>query len=204
MKKPLIKFINDEAQILLESILLVTKKQKSQEINNLFETYKTKLNLILTEKKFYVRFKTGLVADYSKLSEVATAINYAEKTIENSLGKGGGITNLGGNLISIAPLEQGEIIEVEEGFWFRDSSGQVIKFTEIDKLAKICGVKPKTIGQYLTTGKGKAQTKKGLISKTPLRAMSRTEAWEQDYFDKHGIYPNPSDVPDEPFRRNTI
>jgi hypothetical protein len=198
MKKPMIEFINREIKNFSSVYLTLVPQSNRQEAEILISQLKDNLNSVFEQRYFYVRHKTGLVGKFSSLKDVALDLNYSERTLECYISKGDGEADFNGVKVSIAPLEEVEVAPTDEGFWFRDLEGKVSKFDNLENAAKICKIKPKTLSVYLSSGKGKASTKMGVISTSPLRELTFTESFEQNYYLKHGYYPDPSEIPDEP------
>jgi hypothetical protein len=198
MKKAMINFINSEISTMIEKILSSSPSTKKDEISKIYNETFSKLNLAFTEKAFYARDKFGKVSKFLNLNDLSSHINYPSKTIDCYLSKGDGVATFKDFLVSTIPIFDVEINPVEEGFWFRDLKGKVSKFDNLENAAKACKLRPKSLYTYLSSGKGKASTKMGVISTSPLRELTFTESFEQNYYLKHGYYPDPSEIPDEP------
>lgn len=198
MKKPMIDFINRSVLSMLERVLRVTPSTKKEEVENIFKEVSSTMNATFSEDAFYMRDKFGKVSKFLTIKDLAAKINYTEKTIECYLSKGGGEATFKNILVSTIPLLETEISQVEESFWLRDLNGKVLKFATIEEVAKICNIKVKTLEVYLSVGKGQTVTKNGVISTSQLYELSPTDNFEQNYYLKHGYWPDPAEVPDIP------
>lgn len=82
-----------------------------------------------------------------------------------------------------------------EKFYIRAPDGKVREVLGIDNVAQILHVREASIRCYLSSGNGVATVKRSTVSKNPLLPVSALEMWDEQFFAKHGRWPNPADNP---------
>ncbi len=194
-----LKYINSEAENCLEKILGLIPSTRRDDAKKLFSDMKNKINTVFASKKFYLRYKTGQVAEFKSVDDIAKNIDYNVITLENYLSRGRGYFEFSGYAISIVPIEE-KIIESK--FWFRDHTGKVQQLTTMESLAKFSGLGLNSLQIYLRNGKGIAVTKRGYASTSPLEELSFEDAYGLNFHRKYHRWPDANEIPNNPNAKN--
>lgn len=195
MKKEFIQYLNSELNVALSSLIEVFPKSKSSEIQKIFDKLSTNINSVFCREYVYLRDAQGKVQRFKELGEVATITQKSIFTLDKYLTSRGGTANFSGWTLSIFPLDELEIIPIKIIYWVRTTEGKVLQFFDLDEAAKFLRIKTQSLYCYLSNGKGKAQTKCGIVSTSPLTELTPDEAYQQQFYSKHGRWPEDHELP---------
>lgn len=191
-------YIVERLTSLQDKVLKVVPSAKKSEIKAEFSSLTSEFQSFNFGKNYSIRRQDGTVLNTSDLLEAARVVNIRPSTLACYLSVGRGEHSTKNWIVSTnSRLEPSEpSTEEVQNFWFLDKeTGEVKSSESLEDIAKIAGIKPKTLYNYLSTGKGRADIKRGTVSKTELKPMSPADLWEQRYFKETGIWPNPSENP---------